>query len=90
MDREKPMPMTAAEIERLVRAHEHQRKELGDRSFALWMGRPETKLVISLLPPAQPPEALQTLLRSAFDGGFNGGEGFAIVAIIDSMVGARR
>lgn len=53
-----------------------------ERSFEQWIRRPETKLLLSMLPGStQPPELVQTLLRSAFDFGVQSAEGTAAMEL---------
>lgn len=43
------------------------------RSFDEFMSGPATQLLMSMVPPSQPPELLITLIRSAFEAGVNAG-----------------
>jgi hypothetical protein len=63
-------------------------KELADRAFADFMGKAETKLIVSLCPPSDNPDVMITLLRSAFDAGHTAGAGDAMVDILDAMLKA--
>jgi hypothetical protein len=49
-------------------------EKVGAEAFERWMRSPTTKLIISLIPPGQHPEVLQTLLREAFDFGAHVGQ----------------
>lgn len=44
-------------------------KSFIDEAFEMFINDQKTKLLLSLVPPAQPPELVQTLLRAAFDSG---------------------
>lgn len=48
------------------RREEEKKKEEG---FAEFLKSPPVKMLISLVPPTQPPEVLETLLRAAFMDG---------------------
>ena len=63
-----PNRPTEAELKRVKDAKAEQ-------AFRLWMTRPETKLVLSLIPESQSHEAVQTALHSAFEAGRNYGGG---------------
>lgn len=60
---------------------ETNRKE----SFDKWLSRDETKLIVSLLPASEPPEALYSLLRSAFSSGFDSGASDIASMMIEGM-----
>lgn len=57
-----------------------------ETSFTEWMDKPETKLMLSLIPPSENPDAMQTLLRSCFAGGHGAGEGAVAVLMIEAML----
>jgi len=57
------------------------RTELFDKGFELWMARPETKLILSLVPAIEHPDVLRTLLRSAFDAGGQVGDTAAMLQV---------
>lgn len=56
-----------------------------DSSFAKFMVDSNTKLLVSLIPKSEPPEALETLIRQAFDAGYSGGQGEALALVVDAM-----
>jgi hypothetical protein len=57
--------------------------------FQRFMAKPETKLMVSMIPPAeQQPEALETLLRIAFDAGHNAGTGDVVGEMLVAMLKA--
>jgi hypothetical protein len=51
-----------AEVERL-------RKRLADQAFSNWLEQPTVRFMISMIPPSDRPEVLQTLLRDGFNSG---------------------
>lgn len=57
-----------------------------ETSFTKWMDKPETKLILSLMPPSENPDAMQTLLRSCFAEGHGAGEGAVAVLMIEAML----
>jgi hypothetical protein len=69
------------------RAKDKADRERGtNEGFAGWMAKPETKLILSTIPQSQPPEAVQTLLRSAFDAGVGVGEGCIAMMMVSAML----
>lgn len=60
--------------------------ESRERGFNDWMRKPEIKLMLSMVPPAENPEAVATLLRSAFDAGHSGGAGNMVGDLIEIML----
>lgn len=61
-------------------------KVSSERAFQAWMSKPETKLMMSMIPPADNPDALQTLLRSSFNEGHGNGQGEVAMLIVESML----
>lgn len=58
-----------------------------DAGFSAWMRKPETKLLLSMLPGStQPPELVATLLRSAFDAGAGSGQSVIVQDIVRIML----
>lgn len=55
-------------------------------SFATFMERSETKLLLSMVPAADQPELIQTLMRSAFDAGHGHGEASIAVEMVGAML----
>jgi hypothetical protein len=48
-----------------------------------WMSKPETKLILSLLPPCESnPDAQRTLLESCFRRGFDSGMVFILTELV--------
>lgn len=56
------------------------------RSFQAWLEKSETKLLMSMIPPANTPELLPTLLRSAFDAGNSSGQGAVLGEMLTAML----
>ena len=50
------------------------------------MAEPTTKLMISLIPPSDNPDALQTLLRSAFSVGCNTVTGLVVHSLFQAII----
>lgn len=50
------------------------REAQAEKGFNAFMENPMTKLVLSLIPAAENPDAVKTLLRQAFESGINTGE----------------
>jgi hypothetical protein len=68
-------------------------KQSKERGFEEWLGRQETKLILSLLPPSQNEtqrECLRSLLQSAFDAGHNGGQVVVVSSLMNEMTKGRR
>ena len=57
-----------------------------ETAFTKWMDKPETKLMLSLIPPSENPDAMQTLLRSCFAEGHGAGEGAVALMMIEAML----
>jgi hypothetical protein len=58
-------------------------------TYARWAAHPETKLLISLLPPCETDvqrDCFAGLLRSAFDTGFDLGGGDVAVSFLKAML----
>lgn len=56
-----------------------------DGAFQRFMAKQETQLMVSLIPKAEPPEAVEIALRNAFDAGHNEGSGSILSSVIDVM-----
>lgn len=55
-------------------------------AFDRFMAKPETKLLASLVPASEPPEALTTLLRAAFDAGNSEGAASVLQEMLTAML----
>lgn len=55
-------------------------------NFDKFMARPETKLMLSLIPPADNPDAMKVLLRASFDAGVSSGSGTIIGEMLTAMI----
>lgn len=75
------MPNDLKDVQR-----EQRMKESQNKNFAEWMSKPETKLMLSMVPPVENPDVLQTLLRGAFDAGHNSGQGNILVEMLTGML----
>lgn len=79
------MPNPFAPKTRAVR--DAERKAAADRNFAAFMAAPTTKLAFSLIPGGETPEALQLLVRAAFDAGFTTGAGIVVGEMMEAVLG---
>ena len=57
-----------------------------ETAFTKWMDKPEIKFMLSLIPPSENPDAMQTLLRSCFAEGHGAGEGAVAMMMIEAML----
>lgn len=73
--------MTTETAER--KAEKHAKKE---ESFNQFLERAETKLMLSLIPPSDNPDAVKVLLRSAFEAGSSHGGGEIVGDLIGAML----
>lgn len=76
------MSVTPAEVRTNMKANT-------ETAFAKWMDKPETKLMLSLIPPSENPDAMQTLLRSCFAEGHGAGEGAVAMMFLEKMLAPR-
>lgn len=60
--------MTMAERE----AKEVQKRREG---FSKWLEQPATKMMMSMIPPGEHPDAMKTLLQSTYEQGWSNGSG---------------
>ena len=56
-----------------------------ETAFKLWLSRPETRMILSLVPATDHNDAFQLLLRSAFDAGNNCGQGSVLMEITKQL-----
>ena len=49
------------------------------------MAKPETKLLLTMVPPAENPDVVRTLLASCFETGFIHGEAVVVTHMIEAM-----
>jgi len=77
------MPPTEEELQQKA----NQRKR---RDFDAWMNEPMTRMCLSTIPPAERPEALELLLKSAFDKGFTSGQSEILASFVEHMVAKPR
>jgi hypothetical protein len=68
--------------EEVTRKAQRARQE-GLRCF---LAKPETKLMISLIPPGNPQEVLNTLIESAYNDAFDMGCAAVATSLMDAMV----
>lgn len=76
----------------MVNAPELHIEEQRQEGFARWMKRPETKLLLSLLPPASTDvqrDCLQDLLESAWTTGYDAGQGGVAALMLARMAADR-
>ena len=55
------------------------------KGFEKFMEDPTTKLTLSLLPTGDHPDAVQTLVKSAFEAGHSNGQGTMLVEMLLTM-----
>jgi hypothetical protein len=67
---------------------EKQTAENAAVSFQKWLARPETKLLLSMVPQAENQDAVSVILRSAFDAGSNFGQGDALGLMVEALLKA--
>ena len=60
-----------------------------EENFTKWMEKPATKLMVSLIPPSENPDALNSLLRSCFADAHGAGEVAVAVMMIEAMLKPR-
>ena len=65
---------------------EAKAKEKHNLVFSQFIGRPETKMLLSMIPKTEPDELITTILRSAFDAGTASGQGEVLVMMMDSIL----
>ena len=56
-----------------------------EKGIAEFMAKPETKLLLGMIPAAENPDAVRTLLESCFLYGFGCGEAVVLVHMIERM-----
>lgn len=61
-------------------------KEAKEHDFRELMSQPHMKLMISLIPPSQPPELVETLVKTMFDKGFDSGVGTVVLHMTDEVL----
>jgi len=54
--------------------------------FELMMKSPSVRMIVSMIPPSENPDALETLLREAFNQGFNCGATNAVIDMLGSLL----
>lgn len=69
-----------------ITEREQKTKEGQQRAFQNFIGLPETKLMISMVPEATPKESLETLLQSAFIHGHSAGQGEILMEMVSAML----
>jgi hypothetical protein len=57
-----------------------------NEAYERWLYSPTVKLMVSMIPPASPPETLQTLLREAYEFGMHMGRTQIASEILDNMM----
>lgn len=60
-------------------------KESVDKAFASWLAQPMVRMGLSMVPAGENKDALQMLLRSAFDAGVNCGQGQIAVEMLEAI-----
>lgn len=55
--------------------------------FDRWMDQPATRMMMSMIPPSERPEVLETLLKETFNAGFGAGTGATAGSFLEAMIG---
>ena len=66
------------------------RKVKEEVAYQDFLGKPETKILLSMVPAFEPPELMQTLMRSAFDAGSAQGTVSVMMELIGAMFADRK
>lgn len=61
-------------------------EKLKKQGFEAWMSQPTTRLIISMIPAGDHKEALDTLLRDAYDYGFGSGGAALGIELMSSVM----
>lgn len=69
---------------------EQRTEDSRKRAFEKFMATDVTKLMVSMVPASNPPEALETLLKAAFKAGSDSGAGEVVGEMIGAMLKAPR
>lgn len=72
--------------EKLSKSILEDEKRVKEDGFRAFMERPESKLLVSLIPPAETPELVQSVLKSAYEAGVNGGIGVVLLGLMKHML----
>lgn len=72
---------TASRIDELRAAH----SRITNAGFDRWLAKPEIKLMVSMLPPAENPDLVTTLLKAAFVEGSEIGVGALMAGMMDEI-----
>ena len=54
--------------------------------FAKWMDQPATRMMLSMIPPSEKQEVLQTLLQETFNAGYQSGSGQMISSVFEAVI----
>lgn len=65
-----------------VAAKEKAAKKEG---FDKWMDSPATRMMLSMIPPSEKPEVLETLLQETFNAGFSAGSGSTAGTLLEAI-----
>lgn len=69
-----------------VQEKEARSRAREEKEFNNFMTKPETKLMLSLVPPSENPDVMQTLLRAAFKAGVNAGAGDILGDLLEAVL----
>ncbi len=78
-----------ATLDERVAQLQRERIELIEKHFLLWQSQAEIKLLISMIPANEPPELLQTLLRSAYQAGADAGSAHFAMHLAERILGQK-
>lgn len=66
---------------------EKKSKEAVNDAFGKWLSKPESKLLLSMIPPSpNSPDLVVTFLKVAFEQGFDTGAGFIAQKMVLAML----
>lgn len=71
-----------------MNAMEMEAKDKSDRKegFARWMDQPATRMMLSMIPPGDKQEVLETLLQETYNAGFGAGSGKTAGSFLEAIL----
>ena len=60
-------------------------REMKDQGFGSFLNQPATRLLLSMIPPAENPDVLQTLLKECFESGHDNGSMTVIMTMVEKI-----
>lgn len=65
---------------------EAEQKLLRKEGYSLFMDQPATRMMLSMIPPGEKQDVLETLLQETYNSGFSCGSATALISVMDSMI----